>query len=32
MKWKPMTKKPNMHVKNKPQKENTKAKKMVVFF
>lgn len=27
-----MTKKPNMHVKNKPQKENTKAKNPAVFF
>lgn len=32
VKWKPMTKKPNMHVKNKPQKENTEAKNSVVFF
>lgn len=27
-----MTKKPNMNVKNKPQKENTKAKNVALFF
>lgn len=35
MKWKPVTKNNNnnnMHVKNKPQKENSKAMNLAVFF